>query len=77
MTSEMSNSERFTEACGFVIPFGKHEGKTIARIGASKEGLLYLDWLIGQKWLKEPLLSALNDYLSHPAISHQIASYLE
>jgi uncharacterized protein (DUF3820 family) len=39
----------FTAACGFVMPFGKYAGKTLARIGASNEGLKYLDWLIGAK----------------------------
>jgi uncharacterized protein (DUF3820 family) len=73
----MSDSEAFTAACGFVMPFGKHQGKTVARIGASREGLLYLDWMIGQPWFKGDVKEAVWAYLQHPAIEQQLNAYLD
>lgn len=73
----MADSEAFSAACAFVLPFGKHKGDTVARVGASKEGLLYLDWLVGQPWLNERTQGVLKTYLSHPAISRQLDSHLE
>jgi uncharacterized protein (DUF3820 family) len=73
----MSSGEAFTKACAFVMPFGKHEGKTLARIGSNKEGLLYLDWLVGQTWVKDGLKNALEGYLSHLSIAQQLNAYLD
>ena len=73
----MNDPEAFSAACGFVMPFGKYEGKTLARIGASREGLLYLDWLIGHAWVRGELKGALDTYLGHPAIAQQVSAYLE
>lgn len=73
----MSDSEAFTAACGFVMPLGKYKGETLARIGASREGLLYLDWLIGQGWLDKRLADALHAYLQHPAMGQQLDTYLD
>jgi uncharacterized protein (DUF3820 family) len=73
----MSDSEAFTAACGFVMPFGKHQGETIARVGADDEGLKYLDWLIGQKWLNGNLKDAVSTYLEHPAIGQRLDAILE
>jgi hypothetical protein len=67
----------FTESCVVVVPFGKHKGKTIARIGSNDEGLIYLDWLIGQPWLKEPLKSHLRRYLTHPSIARTLDVAIE
>jgi hypothetical protein len=69
--------EAFTKACSFVMPLGKHKGETLARIGSNREGLLYLDWLVGEKWVKDGLLDALKCYLGHPAISMQLNAYLD
>jgi hypothetical protein len=73
----MSDSEAFTEACGFVMPLGKHKDRTLARIGSNRDGILYLDWLVGQEWVNGMLKAALETYLSHPVISRQVESYLE
>lgn len=67
----------FTSACAFTMPLGKHKGKTLARIGANKEGLLYLDWLVGQDWVNGRLREALETYLKHPSIAMQIDSAIE
>jgi uncharacterized protein (DUF3820 family) len=70
-------NEEFTGACAFVMPLGKHKGTTLARIGASNEGLLYLDWLVGQEWVNGRLRESLETYLGHPAIAQQLESCLE
>jgi uncharacterized protein (DUF3820 family) len=62
----------FTAACGYVMPLGKHQGKSIARIGSNREGLLYLDWLVGQDWVRDNLRMVLETYLKHPAISREL-----
>lgn len=69
--------QRFTDACGFVMPLGKHKGQTLARIGSSDEGLKYLDWLIGQEWVNGPLKMALTTYLKHPAIGSQLDAAID
>jgi uncharacterized protein (DUF3820 family) len=69
--------EAFTKACAFVMPLGKYEGKTMARIGSSREGLLYLDWMVGQEWVRDGLKDALECYLGHPSISMQLDRYLD
>ena len=68
--------ERFTRACAYRMPFGQHKGKTLSFIGANEAGLLYLDWLVGQKWVDGDLKEALQDYLGHEAIRRQLDSYL-
>jgi hypothetical protein len=67
----------FTTACGYVMPLGQHKGKTLARIGASEEGLRYLDWLVGQPWVHPNLDEALATYLKHPAIAMQLDAAIE
>ncbi len=62
----------FTEACGVVMPLGKHKNKTIARIGSNDDGLRYLDWLVGQDWVNGRLKEALGVYLKHPAVALQL-----
>lgn len=41
-----------------VMPFGKHKGEEIGEIPTS-----YLDWLIGQDWLKADLRECIEDHL--------------
>lgn len=62
----------FTESCAFVMPLGKHKGKTLARIGSNAEGLKYLDWLVGQDWVNGRLRGSLETYLKHPAIASEV-----
>jgi hypothetical protein len=62
---------------GHVMPSGEHQGKTFDQIASTKEGLLYLDWLVGQDWLRDPLKSALRDYLSNANIQRDIETAME
>jgi hypothetical protein len=64
--------EKFTQACAYIMPFGKHRHKTLARIGANKDGLEYLDYLIGEPWLSDPARGYIKTYLSHPDIARQL-----
>jgi hypothetical protein len=36
------------DALGFVLPFGKHRGRTLGEVAALPDGLAYLAWLGGQ-----------------------------
>lgn len=59
------------------IPFGKYKGYSIERIGESDEGLLYLDWLVGQSWLKAELRRELESYLGQPTIRAEVQKLVE
>lgn len=50
-----------------VLPFGKFKGKTF-----DQTDLHYLDWLIGQDFLRDPLKARLAAYLSHPTIKREV-----
>lgn len=74
--------KKFTEACATVMPFGKYQGKTLARIGSNDEGLKYLDWLrdegIRIPGIRIPALrEAVATYLDHPAVARQLDAALE
>lgn len=49
------------------MPFGRHKGETFDDIP-----LGYLDWLIGNVELREPLKSRLKEYLKHPTIAREV-----
>jgi hypothetical protein len=60
-----------------VLYFGKHKGATLEEVGATAEGLLYLDWLL----VNLPDLSnrdrdAIESYLNHPAVADTINAAL-
>lgn len=59
------------------IPFGKYKGRSIDQIAESDEGLLYLDWLIGQEWLKAELRRDLQAYLDQPTIKAEVKRLLD
>ncbi len=59
----------FRLAADTVIPFGKYAGKTIDQIGTPDEGLLYLDWLRGQRPPDLKIRAAIEKYLDDPTIS--------
>jgi uncharacterized protein (DUF3820 family) len=64
--------DRFSAACDVVMPFGKHQGRTLARIGATDDGLRYLDWLRGEGIRSAALSAAVETYLGHPAVARQL-----
>lgn len=41
-----------------IIPFGKHRGKYAGQIDID-----YLEWLVGQQWVQEPLKGEIRDHL--------------
>ena len=54
------------------LPFGKFKGMSLNDIAKSDRGLLYLDWLVGQPWLKGNLKADITAYLKDPAIADEI-----
>ena len=54
------------------LPFGKFKGISLDDIANTDRGLLYLDWLVGQTWLKGNLKADLTAYLKDPAIADEI-----
>lgn len=62
----------FDEAASFRMPLGKHKGKMLDSIAASAEGLKYLDWLIGQDWLRDPLRAAVWAYMGDESIQREL-----
>ncbi len=52
-------------------------GQSIERIAESDEGLLYLDWLVGQSWLKAELRRELEAYLGQPTIKAEVQRLLD
>lgn len=68
----------FRDACDFVITFGKkYPGQTVARIGASDQGLKDLDWYLDQLWLFPDAKEAIGTYLKNPAIAQRLDSLLD
>jgi uncharacterized protein (DUF3820 family) len=62
----------YNEAKVYKMPLGKHRGKALDKIAESDEGLLYLDWLVGQDWVRGPLREALHVYLGDPVIALEV-----
>lgn len=62
----------FKAAAATVLPFGKFKGRTLDQAAETDEGLRYLDWLVGQAWLKPGLKSALQAYLSDRGIKSDL-----
>ena len=38
----------FSQSQIFQMPFGKHRGKALDEIAQTDDGLLYLDWILGE-----------------------------
>jgi hypothetical protein len=60
-----------------VLHLGKYCGLTIDRVAETDEGLLYLDWLADQHWLKDPLRSDLRAYLDADLIKGELDRVLD
>ncbi len=62
-----------SSSCGeYLIPFGKHEGKKLRDVP-----VMYLDWMMGLKDLREPFRSQLTEYMSDPMIASEIDEKLD
>jgi hypothetical protein len=62
-------------ACGTCVPFGKHRGETIARVGASDAGLAYLKWMVGLPTTRREYREfsrQLSVYLNEPSIARRL-----
>jgi hypothetical protein len=74
----------FKDASAYRIAFGKHKFKTLDHVASTDEGLLYLDWLRGERekriggFADDPAFdTALRTYLDDPTIAKQLAELLE
>ena len=65
------------EASGVCLPFGRYRGESIEDIGSDDDGLRYLDWLIGQTWVKTDLRDALVVYLGQKLIQQRLVDIKE
>lgn len=54
------------------MPFGKHAGKKLDEVP-----LMYLDWLLGQDWLRDNLREPIRLYLNDPVIERQLELEME
>lgn len=54
-----------------IMPFGKYLNKRLDDIP-----LKYLDWLIGQSWLSDPLKTDIEEYLDNPVIQRALEAEL-
>lgn len=61
----------------FVMPLGKHRGRTLDQIGHTDEGLKYIDWLVGQEWVNGRTREALEAFLQQPAVARDLDRILE
>ncbi len=59
------------------MPFGKFKSKTLDEIARTNEGLRYLDWLIGQEWLKGDLKSCVGTFLTDPSMSKEVEQAMQ
>ena len=62
----------FAQAQQFVMPLGKHKGKTLDDIASTDEGLKYLDWIVGEGFLWDRTEEAIKTYLADPAIQRDL-----
>ena len=65
----------FSEASEYVMPFGKHKGRTLDAIASDDDGLQYLDWMRGAReddGKNDQVDRALRSYLDDPAIQKEL-----
>lgn len=65
----------FKDAAAFVMPFGKHKGRTLDDIAADDDGLQYLDWMRGVReddGKNDQVDRALRAYIDDPAIQKEL-----
>jgi uncharacterized protein (DUF3820 family) len=70
---EEGEAMTFKEAAAFVMPFGKNKGRTLDDIASDDDGLLYLDWLRGERdGSGAEIDDALESYLDDPTIQKEL-----
>jgi uncharacterized protein (DUF3820 family) len=65
----------YKEAAAIKMPFGKYAGKTMDETAETDEGLLYLDWLRGERERSprpDRIQEALSVYLNDPTIASEL-----
>jgi len=60
-----------------VVPFGKYKGRTLDDVASTPEGLRYLDWLVGQDFVRDDLAAAITTYLGDETVKRELAEALE
>lgn len=63
-------------AGAFIMPFGKHKGRSLDQIAQTDDGLRYLDWARGAFDPGDELL-AIERYLSDPVMEREVEAALE
>lgn len=61
----------------YVLPFGLHEGKTLGEVGATPEGLRYLDLLREKWWLLLEAREAIEGYLHEEGVIGDLIKALD
>ncbi len=68
----MGNNSNNNCDSDFTMPFGKYTGIKLEEIP-----LKYLDWLIGQDWLKDPVKMCVEEYMSNDTVQRELDSELD
>lgn len=67
---------KFQAACDVRLGFGQRKGQTIADIGVTGDGLLYLDWLRHRSTTPLEVVTALETYFENLAIRDELNELL-
>ena len=65
----------FEEAKAYRMNYGKFKGMSLDDIAKTNEGLLYLDWAVGE--INGEALKYIAAYVSHPMIKREIEEALD
>ena len=72
----MKRQLTFADVQDVVMPLGKYKGRTLDQIASDDEGLRYLDWLVGQEWLKGDLRNCVVAYVNDDAIKSALKALI-
>lgn len=68
-----STTMSFQTAAKFIVPFGKGKGRTIDEVARDNDGLMWLDWLYGERaGQKSQFDTALKVYMEDESIQKEI-----
>lgn len=60
------------------VPFGKFKGQSIDKVASTSRGLMYLDWMMSLKDLREgPFKDALNTYMRDEGIQKEVQQAMQ